>query len=115
MTNQLVGFVIFTCAKILNTDFLFQIPSAHEPAMKSQSQRISAGNRGSIGSNNAGSKDRFSGRNAPDNCQVFIGNLPNGLGEKQVQDVFSSECFEAMFYTHRVIIDGFSLAPTLAV
>ncbi len=65
--------------------------------MKSQSQRISGGNRGSIGSSNVGSKDRFSGRNAPDNCQVFIGNLPSGLGEKQVQDVFSSKSCEAVF------------------
>ena len=60
--------------------------------MKAQSQRISTANRVSIGSNNAGSKDRFSGRNAPDNCQVFIGNLPSGLDEQQVKDVFSSKC-----------------------
>jgi RNA recognition motif-containing protein len=54
-------------------------------------QRASAGGRGGIGTSNAGPKDRFSGRNAPDNCQVFIGNLPAGLDEKQVQDVFSSK------------------------
>lgn len=62
-----------------------------EPAIKSQSQRVNTGGRTSIGSNNIGSKDRYSGRNAPDNCQVFIGNLPNGLDEKQVQEVFTSK------------------------
>lgn len=66
--------------------------------MKLQSQRISAGSRGSIGSNNAGSKDRFSGRNAPDNCQVFIGNLPSGLDEKQVMEVFSSKCMLRLYF-----------------
>ncbi|XP_028407022.1 ras GTPase-activating protein-binding protein 2-like [Dendronephthya gigantea] len=60
-----------------------------EPVMKTQPQHVGAGGRGNIGGNNAGSKDRFSGRNAPDNCQVFIGNLPANLDEKQVQDVFS--------------------------
>ena len=70
-----------------------QVPSAHfnnEPSIKSQ--RTSTGGRGNIGMSNPGSKDRFGGRNAPDNCQVFIGNLPANLGEKQVQEVFSSKC-----------------------
>ena len=58
-----------------------------------QPQRINSSSRGNIGSNNTVSKDRFGGRNAPDNCQVFIGNLPSGLGEKQVQDVFASKSF----------------------
>lgn len=73
--------------------FSFQPSSGQlstEPVVKIQSQHVGAGGRGSIGGNNAGSKDRFSGRNAPDNCQVFIGNLPGNLDEKQVQDVFSS-------------------------
>lgn len=34
---------------------------------------------------------RLTARNAPDNHQVFIGNLPNGVKDDDVRNVFSSE------------------------
>lgn len=57
-------------------------------------QRVrDSGNGRNTGGANSGNKDntRLSGRNAPDNYQVFIGNLPNGLEEKKVHEVFSSK------------------------
>ena len=35
---------------------------------------------------------RLTARNAPDNHQVFIGNLPAGVKDEEVRNVFSSEC-----------------------
>ena len=59
-----------------------------------QRGRDSGSGRGTTGTGVA-NKDssRLSGRNAPDNYQVFIGNLPNGLDENQVRETFSSKLF----------------------
>ncbi|XP_046853398.1 ras GTPase-activating protein-binding protein 2-like [Xenia sp. Carnegie-2017] len=65
------------------------VHSNPEHVSKSQPQRSGGVSRGNVGTNNSGSKDRFNGRNAPDNCQVFIGNLPYGLEEQKVYDAFS--------------------------
>ena len=34
---------------------------------------------------------RMAARNAPDDHQVFIGNLPNGVKDAEVREVFSSK------------------------
>lgn len=52
-------------------------------------QRMRDSGRGTSGV--AKDNARLGGRNAPDSHQVFIGNLPNGLVENQVMDVFSSK------------------------
>lgn len=36
-------------------------------------------------------------RNAPDDHQVFIGNLPNGVKDAEVRDVFSSKYNNVIF------------------
>ena len=58
-------------------------PPRPQPASARQSKEI----RGGLGTREA----RMSARNAPDNHQVFIGNLPNNVKDDEVRNVFASK------------------------
>ena len=60
-----------------------QQPSRPQAALARPSREV----RGGMNSREA----RLTARNAPDNHQVFIGNLPSGLKDDDVRAVFSSE------------------------
>ena len=63
---------------------VFQPPPRPQPAPA----RSSKDARGGMNTRDA----RLTARNAPDNHQVFIGNLPAGVKDEEVRNVFSSEC-----------------------
>ena len=57
------------------------------PRPQATSARQSKETRGGPGTREA----RMSARNAPDNHQVFIGNLPNNIKDDEVRNVFASK------------------------
>lgn len=59
-------------------------PRAQQPS----SSRTLKESRGLFGTREA----RMNARNAPDNHQVFIGNLPSGVSNADVHAVFGSKC-----------------------
>ena len=63
---------------------VLQPPPRPQPAPS----RSSKDARGGMNTRDA----RLTARNAPDNHQVFIGNLPAGVKDEEVRNVFSSEC-----------------------
>ena len=60
---------------------------------------------------------RLTARNAPDNHQVFIGNLPAGVKDEEVRNVFSSECtcgqINKYIYIYRKSASRFSSGTVL--
>ena len=62
------------------------------PRPQAASARPSKDVRGGMGTR----EGRINARNAPDNHQVFIGNLPSGVKEDDVRNVFSSKYHKTM-------------------
>ena len=60
---------------------------APPPRPQAAPARPSKEARGGMSSREA----RMTARNAPDNHQVFIGNLPPGVKDEEVRNVFSSK------------------------
>lgn len=73
------------------------------PRPQAAAARPSKEARGGMGSR----ESRLTARNAPDNHQVFIGNLPSGIKDDEVRNVFASEY-------HKKALKGYCLLDVLS-